>query len=138
VVKDRRDSAALQERHYTRLLTEGCSSHPPAKTSTPFGVPSLGDDLSPDDGASEFFGHVNMLRQRLTCLLAGIENKSALPRHNPAAEAQVFVVYHAFQKARMSQHAWQDMHSGDRELLERAERVLQRTGARFTIRTGLK
>ena len=122
---DRRDSAALQERHYTRLLTEGCSSHPPATTSTPFGAPFLGDELFPADGENEFFRHLNMLRQQLSHLLDGIENKTPSAGHDPASAAHVFVVYQALRRARMSSNAWQDLHADDRRLVERAEQVLR-------------
>ena len=115
---DRRDRAALLERHYTRLLTEGCSSHPPATTSTPLGASFLDDE-------NEFFRNLNVLRQRLSHLLEGIENKTPSAGLDPTSAAHVFVVYEALTRARMSSNAWQDLHGGDRALLERAERVLK-------------
>ena len=122
---DRREGAALQERHYTRLLTEDCSSHPPATTSTPFGDLLLSDTLRPFGGENEFFRHLSFLRQRLSYLLDAIERTQPSAADDSLFVAQLSVICQAFRRARMSSNAWQDLHADDRRLIERAERVLR-------------
>ena len=133
---DDRDSAAQLERHYTRLLTDVCSSRTPATTSTPFGAPFLSDGVFPTGDENEFFRYLDMLRKRLSNLLEGIENKTPSAGHDPASAAHVTAVYEAFRRARMSNNAWQDLHAGDKELLERAERVLTTDRCRLRTPTG--
>ena len=135
--EDRRDSAALQERHYTRLLPEGCASHPPATTSTPFGAPSPDCAFFALENEGEFFRRMSVIRQQLSHLLDRMDRGDTAASGDIATASQLAILYHALQDAGESVHGWQNLHGGDRDLLKRAERELQRTGALFRIRYGL-
>jgi hypothetical protein len=122
---DDRETTALQERHYTRLLQEGLSFLPPARASTPFGATAADDEGS-------FFRHIDAVRQQMTVILDTIE-KIEPGSQDSAVLDRVSALYKALTEARKSRHSWQDLHSDDRLLLRRAERVLQRAGLRSRL-----
>jgi hypothetical protein len=112
---DDREKTALQERRYTRLLTEGCFPNLPATTSSPFGAPVLACD-------EFFFRHLHVLRERLAHLLDSIEH--GRKRVDADIMWSVIEALHSLLQARQSSIAWCDLHSIDKDLITRAERVL--------------
>lgn len=112
---DRRDWAALQERHYTGLLTEGCFPNLPATTSSPLGAQLLACD-------EFFFRHLHVLRERLAHLLDSIEH--GRKRVDADIMWSVIEALHSLRQAMQSSIAWRDLHSIDKDLIARAERVL--------------
>lgn len=120
---DDRETTDLPERHYTRLLPEGLSSLPPATASTPLGAFCADDETS-------FFRHLDVIRQQMTAILDKIEKINPAGSQDSEVLAGVAALYNTLTEARTGNHSWQDLHSDDRLLLERAERVLQKAGLR--------
>lgn len=122
---DRRDWAALQERHYTGLLAKGRTSHLPATTSTPLGYLHNMNDPFPLRDETAAFRRLDFLRERVRCLLAMVERRSGILESDCDTCGRLYSAFQAMRHAMNDTHGWQNLHSDDQILISRAERVLR-------------